>query len=356
MCGKSIFRTEEEAKQFIKFSSTHKGFYICELSKTYHVTKQSGGKRYKAYGSRRFQFNPRRLMKELQRDMAKKTLSQEIIQYMEGMYTKQKVYKISSKMVTEFIHSTRPTLNRNHIASEISNLKKKKVIVGIDEKVPDQPGAFYFALASVLEEVTKPTDGNIEVTKVPAQKPTPPVANPFDKVFSQLELILTQITGLSKGYTELVQTVNNVEDNNKLHASSQSKLLAHYYETLNGHIGEGIAELVKNQQIIRNDGQSHFEELKEIASSHVTVDGDKLADVINKRLGDFKLEDSFIYRVREEVYERSTTPIDSLHTRLDEIEELWKKFATNESDDYKRGIKDGIRIAVEMGIFIPDGE
>jgi hypothetical protein len=305
-------------------------------------------------------------MKELQRDMAKKTLSQEIIQYMEGMYTKQKVYKISSKMVTEFIYSTRPTLNRNYIASEISNLKKKKVIVGIDEKVPDQPGAQYFALASVLEEVTKPTDGNIEVTKVPAQKPTPPVANPFDKVFSQLNSVMESQSILHTLLSEIVDRVNGhvsldpiTEPLETLINATKlnSKSLEIHHREATEQITEGIAELVKNQQIIRNDGQSHFEELKEIASSHVTVDGDKLADVINKRLGDLRSDDSFIYLVREELDDRSVKVEQRVSEYFKSFNYLLEKVNSQPgTEDYKRGIKDGIRLAIEMGLRLPDGE
>jgi len=337
MCGKAIFSTEREAKFFVKITKKVHGYYLCKLSNTWHVTKHHVKNPLKSpyYGSRRFKFDPDRLMRELKQDMTKVTLGKEIIEYMQDMYTKQNVYKISSKMVTEFIQSVRPTVQRNHIASEISALKKTKVIVNLDEKVPDQPGALYFALSSVLDEVTKPAEvfeetENNEVSEVK------PVANTFDSVNAQLADIMTKLEVLDSGLKLHGKSLEIHHNEMSNQYNSQTRLDKHYWETT------------------RKD----IEELKTVASSHVTVDGDKLADVINKRLGDLTLDDSFVYRVREEIENyklRNAFDHDPIQRRLDEIEELWKRFAKDESEDYKRGIKDGIQIAVEMGIFIPDG-
>ena len=265
--------------------------------------------------------------------MAAKTIVQIILDFMETLYEEKGEYKVSSKMVIDHMDKQRPGTNRQQVQQELSKLRSKKIIVGLGEKVPDQPGAMYFALASVLDKVTTPeVNGNNNVAElkstVPAQtdkpKVTPATAhNPFDKVNSQLSEILVKLNGLAQGYSDIVERVNGTVSLDPI--------------------------------------TERLETIKTIVTKHITVDGDQLADVINKRLANLQLDDSFIYRVREEVVGlvKVTEPqysSESLHTRLDEIESLWRKFATSENDDYKRGIKDGIRIAVDMGLFIPDGE
>lgn len=337
MCGK-LNLTEQEAI-FIVSSTDYDSdkYYSCPLNgKVYfHATSHGNGKgrvKPKSYGSNRFKFNSKRLLRELQaqQEYAKiiehkeeaeeimaavedQALTKTLVKYMESLWNRTQEYKISSGM----IYAEFPGYVKGTLAAQLSGMKKAKIITSLDEKVPDQKGAHYFALTSILDEVTKPTspvdkkEVSVEmskVTSVPAQsdkpKVTPIVANPFEKVQAQLEAINTRLNGLAQGYADTLDTQKNIRE----------------------EISEGIAEVVKNQQILRN-----------VQENPVRLDID---DLVSK-LCDLNNPDAFIYQIRDSV---------DVPGHLTAAFMKMKDLPKNLSDDYKRGLRDGIRMAVEMGI------
>lgn len=352
MCGKAKY-TEQVALKLVKARSYLKGHYKCPLSDTYHVSKS---KKFSGqpYGHRRFKFNKNRILRELHTEMTtRKAIRDRIIEYMRSSYERNKTTKFSSQMVTFAVQQELKDVGKQVIAEEISRLKTKtKVIVSLNEKVPDQRGAVYFTLAEILEKETEPSNVAEEVDmKVPTQAPAKPIpVNPFDKVHEKLNSFTANSQAefllLGKKLDGIKDTISNSEvtlddeDFDTLAAKLEERL-ANKFERLFGILAEikgfsrGVPETLN--------------EIKTVASSHVTVDGDKLADVINARLGNLKLEDSFLYRVREEtdniVESRLGQYIDMLLDRPD---------APSKSDDYRAGIKDGIRMALEMGLKLDE--
>jgi hypothetical protein len=168
-----------------------------------------------------------RIERELHEEMAKvkqRTLGQIILEHMEEAYKNDKTYKFSSKMIIEYCETYRPGLTKPYIMSELSNLKKAKKLISLDEKVPDQPGAVYFALSSVLEEVTNPANGNSEMP--PATPANFPAHDPFDKVNTRLSELSTAVLSLpnmetalevfeirlNKAICDAIQSVNGTDD------------------------------------------------------------------------------------------------------------------------------------------------
>ncbi len=193
-------------------------------------------------------------------------LSDLILSYMQEEFKKNGTSRFSSKMVSDYCREVRPDIKKNSVYAELSRMKGNNLIANTEEKVSDQPGAFYFTLDTTSDETT----GDIE-------------------------------------------PVTKAEDSKDL-----------------------IIELLN--------------EIKGLASSHVTVDGDKLADVINKRLSDLG-SDSLAYLIKG----FTNLQYGDLNNRLDEIEELWRRayIKAKDNNDYQRGIKDGIKIAIEMGLQPP---
>lgn len=302
-CGKLKFDSANHAHKH----NSKQRVYFCDISSTYHLTNKVKWDSHKPPPATAM-FSIRRLQRELNQ-MA--TIQQILLRYMEQKYNRTGEYKCSSKELIEHMDKERPGTNRQQVHQELSKLKNSKVITSLDEPVPDQKGAKYFCLTKHLDEVTKPVVKNEktkvgdstmatgELKKTEAAKPTVVAANPFDKVNSTLGDILVKVNGLSTGYSKVIE------------------------------------------QLV---------ELRSIASSHVTVDGDKLADVINSRLGDLQQDDSFIYRVREEMHDmhKSLTHLFNNVTAPANFDTL------TDDEKYRQGIRDGIKLAVEMGLILPD--
>jgi hypothetical protein len=234
-------------------------------------------------------------MKEFNTDMGGRssTLANIIISYMDSEYTAKGVQKFSTIMILEHVQTIKKSWTKAHVMSEISHLKRDGVVVNL-EKIPDGRGAVFFTLASILEQETAPTksvtipaqttkssslDGNNVMTEA-KQVATPATApNPFNKVNTQLEQIISQLNGLAQGYSELAQRPNTPVD----------------------------------------------------------VDG------IIAGLTNLNESSSLVYAVREELWNNN--------------EELIKDFAklistVDGSEDYKRGVKDGIKLASELGLVV----
>lgn len=373
MCGKAKY-TEQIALRIIKNKNDMKGHYKCPLSDTYHVskTKKKKSSSY-GYGHHRFKFNKNRILRELREEMAtRKAIRERIIEYMRDSYERNKTIKFSSQMVTFAVQQELGSINKQVIAEEISRLKTKtKIIVSLNEKVPDQRGAVYFTLAEILEKETDPnnvTEPKIIPQQVVIEKPKPIPVNPFDKVHEKLD--------------DLKEAVSNSEVT--LEDEDHKKIAEIVLGGLNEHIHTLFGDIV-----------NRINEVKQIASSHVTVDGDKLADVINARLQNLKLGDSLIYAVRKEsrgaiepvwdatkaVNDQTVKLSQTIQERIPNIKEevdnvidarlgqytdmILDKLNTikvpkevSNEDDYragiKDGIKDGIRMALEMGLKLDD--
>lgn len=364
MCGKAKY-TEEVALKLIKARKYLKGHYKCSLSDTYHVSKLK--KNISPYGSRRFKFNKNRLLRELHTEMAtRKAIRERIIQYMLDSYERNKTTKFSSQMVTFAVQQELGSVSKQVIAEELSRLKTKdKLIVSLNEKVPDQRGAVYFTLSEILEKETEPEN----VTTIPNQDqakkdidsfipptPKPIPVNPFDKVHERINstatLITTAMEAQDKQLNEIKLAVANSEVT--LEDEDHKKIAEIVLGDLNEHIHTLFGDIV-----------NRINEVKQIASTHVTVDGDKLADVINSRLQNLKLEDSFIYRVREENQKAiepiwdATKAVNDQTVKLSQtiqerIQNLAVPTGVSNSSDYRAGIKDGIRMALEMGLKLDE--
>ena len=324
-CGKLKFRSVSLAN---KYNGANKQrIYFCNISSTYHATNRGDNWDSSKPQPPVARFNIRRLQKELN-DMA--TMQEIILNYMRGKYKRTEEYKCSSKELTEHVLKERPGTKPAYVHQELSKMKNAKVLTGLDEKVPDQRGAKYFCLTEHLDEVTKPksnevkqpevtkvgeTVGTVEVKKTEVAKPTVVAHNPFDKVNSQLGEILSKVNGIATGYAQMVERIS----------SSDS------------------AEII-----------NLLVEIKDLASSHVTVDGDKLADVINSRLQDYQREDSFIYGIRGEVVNETGKSVEGIYHALDKLKAPEKFDNLTDDEKYRQGIKDGIKLAVEMGLILPD--
>jgi hypothetical protein len=294
----------------------------------------------KAYGTRHYRPNFKKLLEELKEEVMAKTAPEVIVEYLETRYEKDGTYRCTSAEVADAITKSHPQFRRTTIMQTITVLKKAGTIIGLDEKVPGKPGATYFALVSALDKETSSTTPVAEKEKS-VSNPTP--VDPMDKISSQLGELLSKVNGLVNGYATIV---NNNTAQQALNSNQHNKLVE--------VITEGITEVIKNQQILRNDGQSHFEELKSIASGHVTVDGDKLADLVNARLQDLKFENSLIYQIREEMDNVTERRLGQYTDLI--LEKIQVPSTVSNSDDYKEGIKAGIALAAEMGLTIKSAD
>jgi hypothetical protein len=266
--------------------------------------------------------------------------SEAVVAYLKKLYKRDGTYKVTSRRVADYFEKNHPEFKRTTVRQTITALKTKGEIIDLDEKVEGVPGAKYFALSSVMDEVTKPAakEEAKSVEKkihVPKQSPLTVAANPFDKVNSQLGEILTKLNGLVNGYANIV---DNYTAQQALDSGRHNK------------VTELLEVLVKTVHTTQSDKLSDISialtEIKELASSHVTVDGDKLADVINARLQNIRFEDSFIYALREEF-----APIADMITAHCVSSEPSSPPVEN-SSDFKEGIKVGIALAVEMGLRV----
>lgn len=369
MCGK-LNLTELEAIFVVNSSDyTATKYYSCPLNgkEYFHATSHGPGRgkvKPNSYGSNRFKFNRKRLLRELQaqqeyaqinatkeEDMAVETqsLTKAIVKYMEGLYREKDVYKVSSKMVVEaFSHQAKTT-----VMAQLSGMKKAKIITTLDEKVPDQKGAVYFALTSILDQITAPKKEEVseevsKVTSVPEQpnrpKVTPIVANPFEKVQAQLEAINTRLSGLAQGYADLARATEFKSLFNSEEFRAFSRALEEAIENQN-------KALLKNLDTTITENHNLLSQKISQQPKTVKVDVQAIVD----EFFDLDNEEAFVYRVRDEL-------IDSLLKQLEkndnhtpesimaEFQNLHRHLNEMEASDYQRGVRDGIKIAAEMGL------
>jgi hypothetical protein len=330
-CGKGLY-TIAEADALVKHSNTLRRFYRCELApfnraECYHVTKSRKQGNKGAVGSRFFQFHPERILRELNSDMATRTLRMAIIEIMEESYKKFGNYKHTTKSLTAILVKERATWTKGNVASELSTMKKLGLIVQLD-KVPNARGASYIGLVSILEHVTKPTQSaKVESAKpVEPNKPKPiipmqatkeaavvttakhaplptDVPNPFDKVNTKLDQIAAAVQGLAQGYSEMVKPNLSV-DNERLKAELNELRLA-------------------------------------LARATPPVDTAAIINGLQKYLGE--VNSSLIDEFRL-AFSGANQAI------FKQVNDLM--LSVDGSEDYKRGLKDGITLAIEMGLEV----
>jgi hypothetical protein len=316
-CGKLIcFDSKDEAISFILSPhGTEIGVvrsYHCEVGNTYHVTRK------KSY----YADSIESLEVELHRDMA--TVKEMVVQYVRDKYrTSQGTeYKCSVSEVREVL-TAKPsfTYTESSISVAVSTLTREGVVTKLDEraKVNGRRGgmpSYLFTLTEILEEVTKPQPATInqkkeETVSVPTQpkKPNPVTvaANPFDKVNSQLGEILTKLNGLVNGYSEIVKRPSNTDN----------------------------SEVMDLLRVIADEMRNN--------NSATPV---RIADAVNDRLQDLGIENSFIYRMREEICEATDREARWV------VENIAIPEGVSNSDDYRAGIKEGIKLAAELGISL----
>lgn len=259
------------------------------------------------------------------------TIKQMVVEFLEGAYKQDPTrYKFSALEILEGVQKKYPYVKKSSLAPALTSLRTNGTLTVL-EKIPGgNSGAKYVALTTILDEVTRPKNDNNEGgeknvanqennTKGAAMAKKPSeiavAANPFDKVNSRLDELIAKVNGLAQGYADLAKrelpTTNN---------------------------GEVIDLLNKIQTAV---------------AEPVVVDS-KIADTINERLTSYVRDDSLIYRVREEMDDRIRAHERELKKAIKGIQ-IPPEFATLSDDEkYQKGIRDGIKLAVEMGLVLPD--
>lgn len=359
-CGKLKFMNVSLARKF----NNEQRIYLCPISQTYHLTNKESWK--KGYNPSAGKFRPDKLLKELQ--MSQK-IAVAAVEYMQELYEKNGEYKVSSGMVWTVLVKQFPTLGKQTLYNALNTLKRNKIVVNLDEPVPNQKGAFYFALASVLDKVTEPKP---EEAKPPVAKeevkpvstapksavklPTQVAANPFDKVSSQLGELLTKVDGLTKGYTQVVEYQN---------------IQRQAMESIAGYEAPKNTEIIDLLKVVQDEQRSVLTAVK---YPEVSLDNDELKQIrntINDEIAvlltaltstltapNGKYIESMRALIAGENAHQTTNIrehlVSNLHGVVSAIEALVQVPETvSNSDDYKEGIKEGIRIAIEMGLQIP---
>lgn len=274
------------------------------------------------------------------------------VEYMQNLYDKTGEYKVSSGMIWEELVKKFPTLNKQTLYNALNTLKRNKTVVNLDEPVPNQKGAFYFALASVLDKVTEPKLEVKPQTIAPVAKeevkpvstvakttpklPSQVATNPLDKISSQLGEMLSKIDGLSKGYTEVVESQN-------LQRMAMEAIAKH--------------EVPDNTSIL----EKLNEVLGIVKDSEVSLDIDDITQIRNAVTEILTSPESqYIETIRAlvsrenkrqtgTIFEHTASKMDGLISAMERIGFKVPE-NVNSSDDYKMGIREGIRLAIEMGL------
>lgn len=210
------------------------------------------------------------------------------------------------KMTTNEVLRKFPEVRTQAIYSAISRMKKSGILIALDEKSPGRGGQ-YFALTSVIDEMTSSENAKEEsnVNKIPEQaKPEFPVANPFDDVHKKLDQLL--------------------------------KFKPPTYDTID------INALVDNLLTQRNlDGERI---VRNITKSNEVVMLTTLNRVLQPEMDGLKQ-----YLTGQNSHTREYI-LNMKNALSDEIKAMHQPVI---SDDYQRGLRDGIKLAVDMGLMIP---
>jgi hypothetical protein len=282
--------------------------------------------------------------------------SEAIVKYMRTGFAQKGKDKFSSKELKEALFRKDPRFTTSVVQNALTALKSKEIAIAT-ERVPGTGGrAYYYTLTEILDEQTKPESNGEETTSVsktgiksvptpsqddkPNKLPKPPVANPFDKVFSELGEIKSKVNGLAQGYSEIARK-----------------------PMIQGEVMDTSA-IINRLDEIKSALASFTPPVAETTSvppfsTELFIAG--VTSAINDRLVGDGYSDSLILRIREEIIEANNNLKDYMSIKFDDqsvaqskLMELVSNLKTPEQitnpDDYKQGIREGIRMAVELGI------
>lgn len=382
LCGKKgIYDSKQKAEDalnriFTKGGTGLSGVTRCHLQPgIWHLTSKIGNNQHR-YSA---------LERELHVIMSVAT--QFIIDYIKNKYERSRgaEYKCSSR---ELINATKDKhkapMSQGTLTSAIFKLKKEGILTELDEldrSGGGRPGKM-FTLTTILDEITNPKNegekkemakDNNE-NKVPAQGKTPLTVapNPFDKVNERLDLIVKQITGLANGYSELANRPSggNVDE--------IANLLERLTDSLTKEESASLNAVTDLKQLIQRESSTIRVAIANTGnrSVDVSIPADAVAEAVNQRLGDLRKDDSFVYRIREELDDaggKTDRHIKEQANRVDNqlkiLFEAWKKdhdaiadvlknisvpSSVANADDYRAGLKEGIRLAAEMGLKVTE--
>jgi hypothetical protein len=344
-CGKLKFASVKRAQEYNK--SRHRRIYFCPISSTYHATSEVD----KQWNSRKpppavAHFSIKKLQRELN-EMA--TVKQLVIAAMEAKYKRTGEYKNTTPELRDVVFRERPNLTKTAVATAVFELKKLGTIVDLEERAPGGNGkGTYFALATHLEEVTKPTKSEKEEPKPvikqteekkPAPIPSQLPVNQFDKINSQLGEILSKLNGLVNGYAQLVE---------------RSEILKSVVDNQSQNVIEKLGSLFSAVAAIKESELAIGDKYAKLIASKFTGEATAIATAVNHRLQDQTKHDSFIYRVREEVIEQRGSLEVALNRKFETLKAPDNFGTLSDEEKYRLGMRDGIRLAVEMGLILPD--
>lgn len=275
------------------------------------------------------------------------TIKEWLIDYMGNAYKQNNVVEFSpSELRTKFAKAN-PTKNDSSVHTAIYQLKHDGIVVDLKKSIPGKKGNF-ITLAKILEKETEPMSKKPTPVNVPAQptpmvkeepkKPTPAPINPFDKVTTTLAEILAKVNGLVQGYSELVQKTPNVDVT--VDFSEVTQMLSKH-ESASHHRYQASTERL---DILKKVIDSHFQNLQSSPSVHsVEIGGAKvIAEEVNRRLRDVTQEDTLL----NDIYHMMSINTSDIISKV-----AIPKEVTNQ-DDYRAGLKEGIRLATELSLTI----
>lgn len=335
-CGKKfLFDSKEEAEAFLLTERAKRlglvRSYKCNGGTSfYHVTKTTF---FSVKGNPRTQQSFALLELELRREMA--TLKQWVIEYMATAYKEKGVVEFTSSEIKDAYAKAFPKKPIDSIYGTIGFLKKDGIIVDLNKRVPGTSKGSFFTLTKIIEKETNPVSKRPTPVNVPAQptvkeepkkaSPVTVAANPFDKVNTTLAELLAKVNGLIQGYSELVQKTPNVDVTVDF-SEIKEMLSKHESASYQRHVAL-FENLGKKQPSVHS---------VEIGGAAV------IAEEVNRRLRDTTQEDTLL----NDIYH-----IMSINTS-DIISKVAIPEGVSNQDDYRAGLKEGIRLATEMNLAI----
>lgn len=342
MCGKALFN-EDEAKLVVKSKSYLRRYYLCKLAPEqyqYHVSKNKAaninhGPKKSLY------FRPARVLRELKEDMsaANNQLRQAIIDYMKREYERDGTIKHTSESITKATLKKRSTWHKQSVMSELSRMKTDGLVINL-EKGPGN--SVYVGSVKLVEKATEPKstptvsipspavsteNGNSAVT-VKTKTPAEIAANPFDKVNSQLDTILSMLSGLAQGYSEIVKS-NAVPSTATVDAVTM--------------VGELNAFI--NDKTDPNSLVMRIQDMVQGMRKDIAADIGHLDRAITSKLGPSVDTDAITRALAIKLDRANLNLSDAFRDNINRL-----IASVDGSDDYKNGIKDGIKMAVELGL------
>lgn len=322
-CGKTKL-SEAEAIDRLQRNWVLKRYYGCKLSNTYHVTKLP---KWSASSDEREEGRRRMLLRTA------------VIQYLNELYSDSGTYKVTTNMIREALKGKHDV---KYISQTVNNLKHDGVLTNLGERMPPpNQKIVYFALTEVLDRVTNPVfEETNEVASIPKQ--TTPVANPPLSVISEaFDTIIAKLDGVIKGYTENTKALVNLRESG-IAPSTVSIDLDAILASLSAVVLTSAKEIKEAQH--HGNVATQLDIGESLKSSTSTLLGAMQADkeVIQRSIeGASELHRSIVDTATNDLYHKLTTTPGSP--------------VSGKSDEYKEGIKDGIRLGIEMKLSIPDG-